>query len=114
MRQRDAQHFLGCGHFQVERQVGRILDAAQVIVADMAAILAQMGGDAVAAGAGDDLRRAHRIGMISAARVADRRHMVDIHAQAQPADARRRRHLARLPGFTIGSAASSGGSSSSA
>ena len=50
----------------------------------MAPVLAQVGGDAVGAGIGDELRRAHRIGMVAAARVPDRRDVVDVDAEAQP------------------------------
>ena len=85
--QRDGEHLLGRRHFEVERQVGRLLDALQVVVADMAPVLAQMRGDAVAADARDDLRRAHRIGMVAAARIADRRDVIDV--DAEPAAGRR-------------------------
>ena len=54
---------------------------AQVVVADVPAVLAQVRGDAVAADAGDDLGRAHRIGMVAAARVADRRDVIDVDAR---------------------------------
>ena len=54
-----------------------------VVVDDVAAILAQMRGDAVGAGGLRDLRGAHRIGMQPAARVADRRDMIDVDAEAQ-------------------------------
>ena len=56
---------------------------------------------------------ADRIGMVAAARVTDRRDMVDVDAQAQPPRGGRAQ-FARLPGFIAGVAASSGGSSSSA
>ena len=114
--QRDRQHLVGRRHLQVERQAGRGLDARQIRVADMAAVLAQMRGDAVAADRGDDLRRAHRIGMIAAARVADGGDMIDVDAQPQAATGRRRHGhaAARLPGFTAGIAASAAGTSSGA
>jgi hypothetical protein len=38
--QRDGEHFLGRGHFEVQRQVGRRLDARQILVADMAPVRA--------------------------------------------------------------------------
>ncbi len=83
MAQCDLEHLVGRRHFEVQRQVGRGLDAREVVVADMAPVLAQMRGDPVAADRGDDLRRAHRVGMLAAARIADRRDMVDVDAEAQ-------------------------------
>ena len=78
-----------------------------VLVADVAAVLAQMGGDPVGAGLGGEQGGADRIGKIAAARVADGRDMVDVDAEAEM----RPVHAAlRLPGFSAGSAASSGGS----
>jgi hypothetical protein len=49
----------------------------------MPAILAQMRGDPVGAGFDRDLGRVHWIGMPTAARVANGRNVVDVHAQAQ-------------------------------
>src|SRR3546814_2987355 len=77
------------------------------LVADVAPVLAQVRGDAVAANRRDDLCRAHRVGMVAAARVADRRDMVDVDAEPQPrAGGEGGGHAAaRLPGFTAGLAA---------
>ena len=79
----DAQHFLRRRHFQVQRHVERRHQHRDILVADMAAILAQMRGDAVGAGLHRQQRGLDRIGMFAAPRVADRRHMVDIDPQAQ-------------------------------
>ena len=49
----------------------------------MAAILAQMRGDAVGARFRRDQRRAQRIGIGGAARVAHRRDMIDVDAEAE-------------------------------
>ena len=49
---------------------------------DVAAILAQMRGDAVGAGGDRDLGGVHRIGMPAAARVAHGRDMIDVDAEA--------------------------------
>ena len=57
-------------------------DPLEVRVADVPAVLAQMDGDAVRAGADRHQRRRERVGMRAAARVADRRHVVDVHAEA--------------------------------
>jgi len=74
----------------------------------MAAVLAKMGGDPVCSGLCRNERRANRIGVIAAARVPDRRDVVDVDAEAEPAA----QAAARLPGFTAGMCASSGGNSS--
>jgi hypothetical protein len=49
----------------------------------VAAILAQMRGNAVRAGIGGEKRRAQWIGMPAAAGVTDGRHMVDVDAEAK-------------------------------
>ena len=59
------------------------LEPRDVVVADVAAILAQMRGDAVGAGRDRELGRAHRIGMAPAARVADGGDVIDVDAEAQ-------------------------------
>jgi hypothetical protein len=109
--ERDLDHLVGRRHLEVERQVGGFLDAPQVLVADVAAVVAQVRGDAVAADAGDDLGGAHRIGMVAAARVADRGDVIDVDAETEPLRVRLGAHFLRLPGFTAGIAASSGGTS---
>src|SRR3546814_16828459 len=54
-----------------------------VIVGNVPPVLAEVGGDPVRARLGRRTGRPHRIGMIAAARIPDRRHMVDIAPQAQ-------------------------------
>ena len=105
----DFQHLLGRGHLQIQRQIGRILNTADVRIADMAAVFAQMCGDAIAADTRYDFRRAHRIGMLAAARVTHGRDMIDIDAKAQTGG-----QDLRLPGLIAGMAASSAGTSSGA
>ena len=83
MAQRDGEHLVGRRHFEVERQIGRGLDPREVFVADVAAVFAQVRRNPVAATFRDNLGRTHRIGMIAAARVADRRHVIDVHAQSK-------------------------------
>ena len=61
----------------------RVLQPRDIVVADVAAVFAQMRGDAVGACCDRDFRRAHRIGMPSAARIAQRRDVIDIDAKAQ-------------------------------
>ena len=79
----------------------------------MAAVFAQVRGDPVTAASRNDFRRAHRIGMVPAARVADGGDVIDVHAQTE-AGAQLHHSAALLPGFTASLPASSGGSSSGA
>ena len=60
-----------------------------ILVGDVAPVLAQMGGDAVGAGRRRGEGGADRIGMIAAARVPDRRDMVDVDAEAEVPASRR-------------------------
>ena len=80
---RDRRHLIGRRHFEIERLVDFGFQARDIVVADVAAVLAQMRGDAVAAGRDRELGRAHRIGMPPAARIADGGDVVDIDAEAQ-------------------------------
>ena len=59
-RKRDRQHLLGRRHFEVQGQVDLGHQPVDVIVGDVAAVLAQMGGDPVRAGLRRDDRGAHR------------------------------------------------------
>ena len=81
--QRDGQHLVGGGHLEVERPGQLALEAGDVGIRDVAAILAQVRGDAVGAGLDGQMRGAQRIGMPAAARVADGGHVVDVDAEAQ-------------------------------
>ena len=83
--ERDREHFLGRRHLEVQRQVDLGHQPVDVAVGDVAPVLAQVGGDAVGAGRGGGMGRAHRVGMIAAARVPDGRDMVDIDAEAEAA-----------------------------
>ena len=105
--QRDREHLVGRGHLQVERhgQAGR--QPRDIVVGDVAAILAQMRGDAVRPRLDRQQRRPHRIGIPRPARVAHRRDVIDIHPKPQVAG-----HAARLPGLIAGIASSSGGKAS--
>ena len=47
-----AEHLLGRRHFEVQRQVDLGHQPVDVVVGDVAPVLAQMGGDAVGAGLG--------------------------------------------------------------
>ena len=79
----DGDHLRGRRHFEIERLGDLGLEARDVVVADVAAVFAQMRRDAVGAGLDRDLRGAYGIGMAAAARVADGRDVVDIDAEAE-------------------------------
>src|SRR5439155_1870113 len=68
----DAQHFVGGCHFQVELDVDEIAQAAHVVVLDVAAVLAQVHGDAVGAAEMRLHRSPYRIGLVGAACLAQR------------------------------------------
>ncbi len=80
--QGDVEHLIGRRHLEIKRPVDRGLDPSHVLVADMAAILAQMGGDSIGPRLDREERGAERIGDRAAARVAKRRDMIDIDAEA--------------------------------
>ena len=87
--QRDRDHLRGRRHLQVERLGDLGLEAGNVVVADVAAVFAQMRGDAVGARRDRQLGGAHRIGMPAAARVADGGDVVDVDAESQMRNRRR-------------------------
>ena len=112
----DGQHLFRHGHLEVQRLSRATAQGRQhvdVRVGDVAAILTQVGGDAVRPRRQRRLGRAGRIGMSAAARVTNRGDVVDVDAQTNPLalhpvlflylDSR------RLPGSSTGKAASSGG-----
>src|SRR5262249_60282972 len=49
MAERDLDHFVGPGHLEVERQLELAHQALDIAVDDVAAVLAQIGGDAIGA-----------------------------------------------------------------
>ena len=83
MPERDVEHLAGRRHLEIERLVDVGLQPRNVVVADMAAVLAQMGGDAVGAGGDRELGRAHGSGWRAAARVPQGGDVIDIDAEAQ-------------------------------
>ena len=86
----DLHHLRRRRHFEIERLVDAGLQPHDVVVDDVAAILAQMRGDAVGAGRDRDLRRLDRIGMPPAARVTHGRDVIDVDAEA---DGRKSGHV---------------------
>ncbi len=81
--ERDFEHRLGRRHFEIERHRQLARQTRNVVVGDVAAVFAQMGGDAVGAGLGRQPGGAHRIGMPPAARVADGGDVIDVDAKAE-------------------------------
>jgi len=61
--------------------VGQLAQAAHVVVLDVAAVLAQVHGDAVGAAEVGLDRGPDRIGLAALARLAHRRHVVDVYAK---------------------------------
>ena len=53
-----------------------------IVIPDMATILAQMRGDVVGAGLDRDHGRPQRIGMVPSPRIAQRCHVIDVDAEA--------------------------------
>src|SRR5437667_10218126 len=64
-----------------DRADGR-LQGAHVGVLDVTAVLTQVAGDAVGAGALGGFGRPHRVGLVGAARLAQRRHVVNVDVEA--------------------------------
>jgi hypothetical protein len=78
---RRCRHLVGGGHLEVQLDVRELAQSANVLVLDVAAVLAQVHGDAVRAAEVRLDGRPHRVGLVGAARLADRRHVVDVDAQ---------------------------------
>ena len=94
----DLHHLRRRRHFEVERLVDVGFEPGDIVVDDVAAILAQMRGDAVGAGGNRDLGGFHRIGMPPAARVAHGRDVIDVDAEA---DGRKSGHADARCGATL-------------
>src|SRR3982751_2053277 len=83
MTQRDVDHFLGRRHLEIERYLEVAHQARDVVIDDVAAIFTQMRGNAVGTGGLGETRRPQRIGQMAAARIAHRRHVIDVHSKTQ-------------------------------
>src|SRR5689334_17514291 len=82
-RQCDPQHFLGRGHFQIQWFVDLRFQTRNVIVANVASVLAQMRGYAVATGGNRQLCGTYRIGVAPTARVTDGGNVIDVDAETK-------------------------------
>ena len=94
---RDRQHLRRHRHFEIERRERGGGQPRDVLVADVAPVLAQMRGDVVGAGLDGELRRAQRIGIAPAPRIPQRRDVIDVDAEAD----RRRRSCPCAPVFAV-------------
>jgi hypothetical protein len=84
----DLKHLIGCRHFEIERTGQLILEARYIGIRDMAAVFAKVGGDAVGATFNGEVGGTKRVGMYAAARITQRRDMIDIDTQTQRRAAR--------------------------
>ena len=76
------RHHVVCGsHFEIDWRGNGPLQARNVLIANVAPVLAQMQGYAIGARAERQPRRPDRIGMRSTPRVADRRNMIDVYSK---------------------------------
>ena len=95
----DADHLVGGRHLEVELDVGELAQPPHVLVLDVAAVLAQVHGDAVGAAQVRLDRGPHRVGLVGAPRLADGGDVVDVDAQLDhrsPVPSRRCRSRTRL------------------
>ena len=81
--QGDFHHLLGRRHLEIERHVEHRHQALDVVVDDVAAVLAEMGRNPVGPGLGGQQRRTHGVRMGDAAGIPYRCHVIDIHAQSE-------------------------------
>ena len=75
------QHFRGRRHLEIERRAGFNANPFAILVSDMAAVFAQMRGDAVGARRHREFGGANRVGIDAGAGIAKGRDMIDIHAK---------------------------------
>ena len=80
--QGDFYHLLGRSHFKVHGQADALHDGRQILIANVSPVFTQVNRNSVTARRLDDFNCAHRIRMHAAARVADRRDVIDIHSKA--------------------------------
>ena len=78
---RDGDHLVGRRHLEVELDVRELAQAADVLVLDVAAVLAQVHRDAVRAAQVRLDRGPDRVGLVGAPRLAHGRDVVDVDAE---------------------------------
>ena len=77
----DAEHFVGDGGFEIERHAKARLQAVDIVVADVAAVFAQVKRDDVRTRFDRKFSGFVWIGVAAAARIAQGGDMVDVDAQ---------------------------------
>jgi hypothetical protein len=77
----DIDHFIGDGHFEIKPRCDGTANQLDVAILDMPPIFPQVGGDGIGTRLFRFDRRLHRVGIGRAARLAQRRHVVDVHAK---------------------------------
>lgn len=78
-------HLFRCGHLEIERNAALATQGRQalhVFIADMTTIFPEVSRDAISARVYGQLRSFDRVGMVSAAGVAQRCDVIDIDAKA--------------------------------
>ena len=80
-RHRDVDHGVGGREFEVDAGTNRLGQEAHVAVVDVAPILAQVDGDAVGAAQLGQHGRADRVGLVGAARLPHRGHVIDVDVE---------------------------------
>ena len=79
----DSHHLVGGRHFKIKGQGNFLFETGYIAVADMAAVLAEMGGNAVGPSPGRHPRRPQWGRMSAAPGITQGRHMIDIDAETQ-------------------------------
>ena len=80
-RARDVDHLARGRHLEVELDVDELAQPPHVLVLDVPAVLAQVDGDAVGAAQVRLDGRPHGVGLVRAARLPQRGHVVDVDAE---------------------------------
>src|SRR2546423_6774570 len=78
----EAQHLLGARHLEVQHRAHFACETPDVVVLDVAAIFAKMRGDSIRSGVLADARGRYRIRFVAAARLPERRDVIDVDVKA--------------------------------
>ncbi|MNZ89917.1 hypothetical protein D3C78_1088590 [compost metagenome] len=77
----EGHHFFGHTHFEVHARLQHVLEHQHVALLDMPAVFAQVHSDAVGARLFGVQRGLDRVGVARTTRLAQGRHVVDVHAE---------------------------------
>jgi hypothetical protein len=78
----DGEHFIGARHLEVEHRTDRRPDPLDISIVDVPPVLAEVGGDAIGAGFLARERDLHRVGFRGAARLPNRRDVIDVDVES--------------------------------